>query len=379
MKKNFLSGYSVFLFFFVIFSFIFIDPNLQYLHTIYSGAASQKKVLASIVFIVFLSMWYCFFFYLLKKLSEGKIKGKLIKKLIFVSVCILVFAYPAMLSYDIFNYMLSAKVMYYYHENPYIIMPIEFQNEPYLSFTRAANKTALYGPSWILLSSIPFLFGMNHFLLTLFNFKILVSACYLGLIYLIFKLSKNIISVALFALNPLVIIETLVSGHNDIVMMFFAVASVLLLFQKKYLLSILFLILSIAIKYATIFLLPLYLYYFFKLLRNQSVSLERFLLYCSYAMLMVFFLSPLREELYPWYAIWFLTFVSMLPEYTLLTSVSITLSIGLELRYIPYMLLGTYASPTPQIKLLITVIAIFSGIVVLLKKRHGIWKNSLSQ
>ena len=40
-------------------------------------------------------------------------------------------------------------------------MPIEIPNEPYLAFTRAANKTALYGPVWILLTAIPHLLGQG--------------------------------------------------------------------------------------------------------------------------------------------------------------------------------------------------------------------------
>ena len=167
-----------------------------------------------------------------KLINKKKIVFKDLRFLIFITIVILFFSYPGMLSFDIFNYIVTAKVLFFYHENPYIIMPIEFVGDPLLSFTHAANKISLYGASWILITAIPYFVGIGNFLLTLFSFKLFVSMFYLGTVFLIWKISKNLISVALFSLNPLVIIETLVSGHNDIVMVFFSLFSFYILMKK---------------------------------------------------------------------------------------------------------------------------------------------------
>ena len=138
-------------------------------------------------------------------------------------------SYPAILSYDIFNYIGTSKVLFIYHENPYLQMPIEFIGDPILMFTRAANKVALYGPLWVFLSGIPYAISFGNYFVSVFVFKIFVSVFYVGIVYLIRKLTNSYFSILLFAANPLVIIETFVSGHNDVVMMFFALLAFYLL------------------------------------------------------------------------------------------------------------------------------------------------------
>lgn len=139
-----------------------------------------------------------------------------------------------MLSFDIFNYTTTSKVLYLYKENPYITMPIEFSNDEFLQYTRAANKVALYGPLWILITGIPYIFNSISFLSSLLVMKVVVAVCYLGIGYLIWRFTKNMYSVALFLLNPLVIIETLISSHNDSVMMLLVLGSYFLLSKRKF-------------------------------------------------------------------------------------------------------------------------------------------------
>ena len=354
MKKIFLILYSLFLLFLTIFSYTFVDPNLIYLKSVYTGFAFDKRVFAGIFYILFIFLFFIFhisFFILAKK---NKLTFNNLKFLIFTTTGILFLSYPAMLSFDIFNYIATAKVLYLYHENPYIIMPIEFVGDPMLLFMHAANKTALYGVSWLLLTSIPYVLGIGNFILTLFSFKLFVSFFYLGAILLIWKISKNKFSVILFALNPLVIIETLVSGHNDIVMMFLVLFSFFLVMKKKIWLAILFFISSIFIKYATLFLIPVFLYLLWKVYVKEKIAWDKIYLISFLLMFLAFISAPIREEIYPWYAIWFLTFVFLIPERKIIIYTSLAFSFSLLLRYIPFMLLGTYFDPTPQIKIIAT-------------------------
>lgn len=354
MKKIIFVAYGLVLLGFTLFSYAFVDPNLFYLKKIYSGFAFQYRGVATILYllsIVLFSIFYLLFLWLLKKkvLTISSIKW-----LIGISSFFLLFSYPAMLSYDIFNYTATAKVLFFYHENPYLFMPIEFISDPLLLFTHAANKIALYGPVWIILTGLPYFFGFGNFLLNILSLKLLIGVFYLEMIFLIWKLSKNIFSTVLFALNPLVIIETLVSGHNDTAMMFFALFSFFLLTKKKLFLGALFLIFSILIKYATLALVPLFLYGTWKILQKQTVDWEKIWYFSAWAMFIAFLLSPIREEIYPWYAIWFLPFIALIPKKRLLLFISLALSFGLLLRYIPFMLLGTHFGVTPFIKAFVT-------------------------
>jgi len=222
----------------------------------------------------------------------------------------------------------------------------------------ASNKIALYGPTWIGLSSIPHYLGFNNFLLTLFGFKLFVVLFYFGSIYFILKISKSITSVALFALNPLVLIETLVSSHNDIVMMFLALVAFYFLFQKKNFYALLFLTSSILIKYATVFLVPVFMYVMIQAHFNKRIQKEKVFIIAACSMFVPFILSFLREEIYPWYAIWFLIFACFIPQSRKIALLLGALSFGLMLRYVPFMLIGTHFGTTPILKILLTSIPV---------------------
>lgn len=359
MKKLFFFLYAITLVFFAFFSYTFIDPNFIYLKKIYSGFAFNNRSLTTLIYIIFtflLFLFYLIFYYLLKK---KQLSLDNVKTLIGVTVVILLFSYPAMLSYDIFNYIATAKVSFFYHENPYVIMPMEFINDPLLLFMHAANKTALYGPSWISLAVIPYVLGFGNFLLTLLNFKIFIAVFYLITVSLIWKISKNLESIFLFALNPLVIIETLISGHNDIVMMFFALFALYLVIKNKIWQGFIFLIIAILIKYATLFLAPIFIFILYKILKNQKINWE-YIFYLSYLFMMaIFFLSPLREEIYPWYAIWFLIFSFLFPSKRFILWLSIAFSFGLLLRYTPFIYQGSYLGMVQISKTFLTFIPPF--------------------
>jgi hypothetical protein len=272
-----------------------------------------------------------------------------------VSALLLVVSYPA-LTYDLFNYIATAKVAYTYHENPYTVMPVEIPNEPNLAFTRAANKVALYGPVWIAITAIPHYLGGGDVWRTIIAFKLLNAVVYLGICYSIWKLTKNLTNVIFFALNPLILIEVIMNGHNDLYMMALALGS-LVLWQRRALkdkvsAAVLF-IASLFIKGATLALVPLFV------LRN--VSFERLLVYAYVVMAGVFFIvAPIREELYPWYAVWIVSIASLLPlkSHRFIFGFTIVLSFALELRAIPYMWMGYYGGPGPLFRQLLTAIPV---------------------
>jgi len=194
---------------FSLFTYAFVGSNLPYLESLYTGYYFTHRFLLASLYAVLIAVLFGCFYIFIKNVDRFKID---LKKIITLTILATIIAYPAALTLDIFNYMTTAKVLFLYQENPYIIYPIEFINEPYLEFTRAANKTALYGPFWILLTAIPYFLGFGNFVLTMFSFKLLVAGFFVGTVFLLSKLDKR--AVLFFALNPLVIIETLVSAHN---------------------------------------------------------------------------------------------------------------------------------------------------------------------
>jgi hypothetical protein len=362
--------YGLFLLIFTFFSYLFIDQNLLYLKKLYTGFAFLERITTTEIFVGSVFLFFIFYGVFLYKTHKQKLNIKNVKILIGLTSVILFFSYPAVLSYDIFNYITTAKVLFFYHENPYIIMPVEFIGDPYLLFTHAANKIALYGPAWTVLTGLPYLLGFGNFFIILFNFKLLMAFFYMAISYLIFKMTKNLLAVVFFSLNPLIIIETLVSSHNDIVMMFLSLLSFYLLTKKRIWLAILFFALSILIKYATLFLLPIFAFMLWKYINRQKINSERIYMISFLSMILIFFLSAFREEIYPWYGIWFLTFSSLILKKKIIVYLSVALSLGLLMRYIPFMYLGTYFGPTPLIKIILMWVPVVISALFIIALRN---------
>ncbi len=341
---------------FSFFSFFYIDSNLIYFKNLYTGIALTNRFAATFLYILFIIVLFALYLWFITKYREKKLFSKDVKNIIIAASLILLPSYPAMLSFDIFNYIATAKVLFFYHENPYIIMPIEFVGDKLLLFTHAANKIALYGPVWTVLSGLPHAMGLGNFILTLYAFKLFTLAFYIGTFVMLYKISRDWYRVVLFALNPLVLIETLVSSHNDIIMMFFALCAFYFLSKKKILFACLFIFLSILIKYATLFLLPVFIYTLVKTLQKKTINWEKVYFFAALSMFLIFLLSPIREEIYPWYGQWFLPFIALLPKKKWLVGFGIAISSGLLLRYLPYMYFGTYSHPTPFIKMVVTIV-----------------------
>lgn len=368
MSRIFVHLYILFLIIFVCSSYLFVDTNLIYLKSLYSGYALSHRLEVTIGYLLFICLFAYAEYKLIKLVELKKMDFINFKKITLIAVSVLILSYPAVISYDIFNYMNTAKVTYEYHENPYIVMPIDIPNNTYNLFTRAANKTALYGPVWIALTSIPHFLSNGNFIISMYLFKILVAIFYGGICYLLWKLSKDAYIVAFFALNPLVLLETFVSSHNDVVMMFFALLSYYLFAKKRMLLGMGAFILSILIKFSSIFLLPVVIYLIFSYYSKRKIDWQRMYIFSAILMGIIFLLSPLREEMYPWYFIWVIPFISLVKKKNISILVY-AFSFGLLLRYIPYMLLGSYDGLAAVLRILLMITPLLiTGIFLWTKK-----------
>ena len=143
-----------------------------------------------------------------------------------------------------------------------------------------------------------------------------------------------------FALNPLVIVESLVSSHHDIVMISFALTGVYLYFVKKKLLAILAIILSSQIKIPTIALIfPIILSFsIFKI----NISSQKFIQLTVLVMTGTLFYVLTRIEIQPWYFLWVLPFISLLKPNKYVVSLALGISLGLLLRYSVFLFYGNW-------------------------------------
>ncbi len=199
---------------------------------------------------LFLAIVCCMFiFYGIFIAQSKKISVSTFWKMLIPITILLAFAYNAF-SYDFFNYIFYTKIILHYHQNPYLVTALDFPKDPMLSFMHWTHNTYPYGPFWLVLTVPLGFIGFNYFLATFFIFKLFTAACFLGTVYYIKKIMEKIspkdtaFVMVLYAFNPLVLIESLVSAHNDVAMLFLAVLGVYLLLKKRWLWGCIAIVLS---------------------------------------------------------------------------------------------------------------------------------------
>lgn len=355
-------SYLVVLIAFFLYSFTQIDLGLTFSRITFLRSLVRsfqeigyfQRPLSAQLYISFLIIFHLFYFFFLYLASRGKINMKKTWVLILSTAAVLVFSYNTY-SYDLFNYIFDAKIITHYQQNPYLHKALDFPGDPLLGFMHWTHRVYPYGPVWLVLT-VPLSFiGMNFFLPTFFLFKLLIAASFLGTTYYIGKIlkkispKKEIWGMVFFALNPLIIIESLVSAHLDIVMLFFAMWSLYQLINKKYIPALVLLAVSIGIKFATAALLPVYLIVIALQLKNKKINWS--LVFFSSLILMigtVIYMAQ-KSNFQPWYLLEALFIAVFLSENYAVFLPSIIISFFALLTYAPYLYLGNWDPPVPQI------------------------------
>jgi len=361
LRLLFLS-YALLLVGFFIYSFTQVDLSLtlsklsiyQTVEKFLQYVGFFQRPLSTLIFIIIASLlfiFYCFFLYLAKK---GRLKLKNLIILTILTAVILVFSYNAF-SYDMFNYIFDARIVSHYQLNPYFHKPSDFASDPMLNFMRWTHRYYPYGPSWLILT-VPLTFiGMGYFLPTFFLFKILMALSFLGSCYLIYKISAKIfpenelLNVIFFAFNPLILIESLVSAHNDIPMIFFILLSIYLFLQKKKVLSWVSNLFSIGVKFSTGALFPLFILIEFFDRTGRKINWEKFFIASVILSLATALFASLRTTFQPWYLVFPLSMVAFVPKKLYVVIPSLVASIFATSIYLPYVLMTDYAKDYPQI------------------------------
>lgn len=270
--------------------------------------------------------------------------------------------------------MFDARIFTLHHQNPYLHKALDYPQDPWINFMRWTHRTYPYGPLWLGLT-IPISFlGMQVFLPTLFLFKALMVGSFVGTTYFIGKIlekispNEKLFAMAFFALNPLVIIESLVSAHNDIVMIFLAVFSIYLLMNNNYYRSFLLLTLSIAVKFSTVFLIPINLVVFSLYKKKKKINWEVIFLLMSVLMVIPIFLVSVRTNFQPWYLLYILPFAAVVSKKHYIFIPCVIISLFALLQYLPFLYLGNWNPPVASILTMITASSIiFSLLIVLVR------------
>ncbi len=232
------------------------------LDTIPGHFHSKTLRYTALVFLA-LVMLYVASYWLIRQASTISSGIKLATIMVIVGSGIVnILLYPAS-AIDLFYYVIELKLAYYYHQNPYLVTFLpSFAADPFARFGWPLHTPLAYGPAWVLLAGPPtVLAGFDHLLRLLLAYKVFsfVLLILSGLvIYAYHDDEKSRWSGAYaFLANPLILYEAVGNAHNDLIMTFFLLATVLALKRESWL-TLPLLALAALIKVFAIVLVPLF-------------------------------------------------------------------------------------------------------------------------
>jgi alpha-1,6-mannosyltransferase len=164
---------------------------------------------------------------------------------------------PPVLSGDLFHYALFGRMVSHYGLNPYVTAAARLREDPLWPYASWNFLTTHYGPSFTWVSAATTWLSHGNVFWTAIGFKTLAALMSLASCWLIRDISARLgegdglKAFALYALNPLVLIETAGIGHNEAMVVAFALTGVSLALRGHPWVALVALLLSADVKNVT--------------------------------------------------------------------------------------------------------------------------------
>lgn len=333
------------------YSYVLVDPNItlinhnwwNILRNLLIPIGYYHRDISFVLYSLFIIFLFLFHFYSLKNNKKISLRG-----IIIALSTLTIISYP-LLTHDFFNYLFDAKILTFYHKNPYFLRALDFPYDPWLRFMHWVHRPYPYGPTFLLISAIPSFLSFGKFALSFFFFKTLYAFLYCSSVFLLKKINRK--WAFFYATHPLIIIEGLVNAHNDFIALSLGIIGVYFLVKKKHTVyGLISMIFSVGIKYVT---LPLLL------LRKNTRT--RFLSIIFGLQIGIIIAIIVKGEIQPWY---FLSLFAFIPFFEKLLFRFTIFFAGLLFSYYPYIRLGGWDT-LEKVKLKHTIIFVFAVVNLL--------------
>ena len=232
---------------------LFLPPQQRFVRFYLIG-------LISVIFIC-----YAVFLYFYKKSGINLLKPGTVQVYFWVSttaVLLFLCAQHAVLSSDLYEYSIRGRMFGVYGINPYLNTPAIIKGDMFYPLIFWKNTPECYGPAWVLIGAAHTLFFKGSLFLTMFFHKAILLLFLATSGYFFYKLcgeagiKRPEIHTAAFVFNPLVLIMTVVDGHNEIAMVAFMLAAFYMLYRGKYAVSLLMFALAVQVKFVYLLAAP---------------------------------------------------------------------------------------------------------------------------
>ncbi len=190
---------------------------------------------------------------------------------------------PLLFSRDVYSYAYYGRIAGTYHANPYVFTPSDFPNDFLAQYVgpKWVDTPAVYGPLWTLVSSLVTRVADNVTALIV-AFRLVAIGASLATIAIVAGLARRerpereAFAVALIGLNPLVLFQSVASGHNDVLVGLSVAGALALLFARRELAATALLALGALVKATAV--VPLLLVVVVAVARRQPGERARTLL-----------------------------------------------------------------------------------------------------
>ncbi len=224
------------------------------LHYVFSGFVLSKwgvEVMFSILMLAMLAA-YGVVLYGVRMLSLRVVVATI------VALHVILFLGPPTPLNDVFNYLGYARLGGLHGLNPYTHFIYDESWDPVYLFSSWRH---LFSPYGTLFSAITYPLGLLPLAVAYWVWKVIAVMGSLGLLWLVYKIALALgrdprSALVYLALNPLYLVFAVGGFHNDFVMLIPSMAAVLLVLKGRDRAGGAVLMLSVAIKYTTVILLP---------------------------------------------------------------------------------------------------------------------------
>lgn len=235
---------------------------------------SQTRPCAAIIYVVglcalFVATWAC-----LQVARKTRVPVWLVIAFGALFACTLVWLYPVTAT-DVFHYVLRARILTIHGANPMTAAPTHFPDDPLLPFVGEwADQVSPYGPAWEILALGMGRIGALDAVQGALAYKGIALLAYLACVgLLVWGTRGDAHALLLFAWNPLVLLQGPGNGHNDLLMMAWALLGLLCWERKRWwAAAVIALTLAVLTKLSAALLAPLLMV---AILRHQRGWLRR--------------------------------------------------------------------------------------------------------
>ncbi len=148
---------------------------------------------------------------------------------------------PVMLSQDLFVYADYGHVLVAYGANPFFISPAAISHDAITRVDGWNFTTSAYGPIWMYICALVALVGGDHPVSYYIIFRVFAFACYLLnslLVNAILRIAgcsprTRAFGTLLYAWNPLVLLESCLGAHNDVLVNTFMLLGIYLALRAE--------------------------------------------------------------------------------------------------------------------------------------------------